>query len=878
MATLGRLTSIFDADTKRFDAGAREVQRGVAGVEKSLTSLSNSSRGFAAGILPGLANISEIIQGIPQIGRLAGGLIRPLTDAAEEGVRLNMVLETAQIGFEGVAGSAKKSQEHIAALMAFGKSSPFRFEGLLEASRFMTAFGFSLDEQIPKLTVWGNALAASGELSAAKVQDVVRAFGQMRMAGRVNAQDMNQLTNANIPGWELLAKAIGKTVAQTRSLAEAGKLEGGQAVEAITAMMGQEPRFKDMMKRMEGTGAGRLSAAQDVIQFAQAKATTTLTQDISTTLGAALQKQNVVGELAGTINMAIAPVSGLIKTAAMGILGGGLTSGFIEGIQSGKDAVKQAVGDFALDGIIGTAKSWLGIQSPSTVFYDMGLMSAEGFALGLKAGFKENPLVEELRRLLEDPRIRAFMEAIKKAEGGAPNRIVGRGGTFSDFSKHPNKVGIRTAAGPSTAAGSYQITATTWRGVSKALGLPDFSEPSQILAALELFRRTGGVAKLQRGDFAGAVKAAGNEWQSLPGSSLGGNYHVSQTKFQGLYNQALTSMSFDGQAVSRNHPLPVSLVGLAGGATGKESGGNVIPGAPLNLERSAPMRSAGGFNFTDVEWTDAKAQLVIKGFKSAESQVIAVTDTVNKLATQVMPRAIDGTNVLGDAALKAAEAQQQQMLGIGEWGNLVIRQTESLTTRLENLRDALPTLGEQMNNILVDLPQGIGNIFGEAVRQWDGTFKGFLTSLAEGVRQTLADIAAQLVSSAITELLVSLGLSALGGIGGGGKSWADFGKAIGFPHRAMGGSVNASQPYIVGEAGAEVFMPASSGQIIPNHRLPGVPSSISRRHQGGQPAQIHYNFNNNFHLPKLPSGSFQQQRSARQNAEMVANFLRHAMT
>src|SRR6185369_7507018 len=488
-----RLVTRFEGDEKPLDRTFQTVERKTQqhltkvellyrGTQGRLNALGSSiSTGSGGGFLPGLGSISEIIQGIPQIGRLAGGLIRPLTDAAEEGIRLNMVLETAKIGFEGVAGSAEKSQKHIEALMAFGKASPFRFEGLLEASRFMTAFGFSLDEQIPKLTIWGNALAASGELSASKVQDVVRAFGQMRTAGRVNAQDMNQLTNANIPGWELLAKAIGKTVEQTRKLAEAGKLEGKAAVEAITAMMATEPRFKDMMKRMEATGAGRLSAAQDIIQFSQAKATESLTQDISTTLGAALQKENIVGQLAGTINSAIAPVSSLIKTAAIGLLGGGVTSGFIEGIQAGKDAVKQAVGDFALDGIIGTAKSWLGIESPSKVFDEMGQMSAEGFNIGFANGLSDfddiierflgriegklskakQRSAENLAKLMErEPEFKPKLIRESQRRGINPDHLlnvmaVETAGSFNPAIKNPN----------SSASGLIQFMADTARSL-----------------------------------------------------------------------------------------------------------------------------------------------------------------------------------------------------------------------------------------------------------------------------------------------------------------------------------------------------------------------------------------------------------------------------
>jgi phage-related minor tail protein len=45
--------------------------------------------------------------------------------------------------------------------------------------------------------------------------------------------------------------------------------------------------------------------------------------------------------------------------------------------------------------------------------------------------------------------------------------------------------------------------------------------------------------------------------------------------------------------------------------------------------------------------------------------------------------------------------------------------------------------------------------------------------------------------------------------------------ALSFPvdMRANGGSVSADSPYIVGERGAELFMPSRSGTIIPNNNI-----------------------------------------------------------
>lgn len=78
-----------------------------------------------------------------------------------------------------------------------------------------------------------------------------------------------------------------------------------------------------------------------------------------------------------------------------------------------------------------------------------------------------------------------LLDTVADKEAKDYNVIVG-GGTFDDYSQHPNVVGMVTAFGPSTAAGKYQITKSTWDKVSEKLGLKDFSPESQDQAALYL--------------------------------------------------------------------------------------------------------------------------------------------------------------------------------------------------------------------------------------------------------------------------------------------------------------------------------------------------------------------------------------------------------
>ena len=67
------------------------------------------------------------------------------------------------------------------------------------------------------------------------------------------------------------------------------------------------------------------------------------------------------------------------------------------------------------------------------------------------------------------------------------------------------------------------------------------------------------------------------------------------------------------------------------------------------------------------------------------------------------------------------------------------------------------------------------------------------------------------------------------------------GTSIGLPGMASGGPVAANQPYIVGERGRELFIPNSSGTIIPNNEL-NSPGSFSGSGRGDN-IEVTFNIN-----------------------------------
>lgn len=78
----------------------------------------------------------------------------------------------------------------------------------------MRAFGFATNEVLPNLQAIGDAVAALGG-DDDKIYRITYALGQMKQAGRVYQNDMMQLANAGIAGYELLSRAVLKDLVKS---------------------------------------------------------------------------------------------------------------------------------------------------------------------------------------------------------------------------------------------------------------------------------------------------------------------------------------------------------------------------------------------------------------------------------------------------------------------------------------------------------------------------------------------------------------------------------------------------------------------------------------------------------------------------------------
>ena len=188
-------------------------QIGTDGVQK----FSNDAMGI-------LGNLQQQIKfGFSQeitreISQALGSILSHFKDGI---IKFNQTLETSTVAFQtlfenqqklqgkdiDVGKATKDSEFMVSSIQSFANLTPFRFPELVEAARKMQAFGFETQEILPNLQAIGDAVAALGGEDD-KIRRITYALGQMRSAGRVYQNDMMQLANAGIAGYDILSRAL----------------------------------------------------------------------------------------------------------------------------------------------------------------------------------------------------------------------------------------------------------------------------------------------------------------------------------------------------------------------------------------------------------------------------------------------------------------------------------------------------------------------------------------------------------------------------------------------------------------------------------------------------------------------------------------------
>lgn len=240
------------------DSGMKKMASSADGAKKRVKSLGDALSKVSAMS----EKLGKAVQGLGSLatGAFAKDIVNGLLGAGAASIKAAAQMRQYEIAFQIMLKSADEGTQMLRDLQKFAAETPFDVPGVVSAGQQLMAFGFKAKEVIPMLTSLGDAAAGLGQ-GTAGVSRLAYALGQMQTSGKLNAQDMMQLTSAGISAWDMLADAAGVSIAEIKDMTSKGMVDSKEAVKVIVAGMNEE--FGGMMAKTSTEVSGLLANIEE---------------------------------------------------------------------------------------------------------------------------------------------------------------------------------------------------------------------------------------------------------------------------------------------------------------------------------------------------------------------------------------------------------------------------------------------------------------------------------------------------------------------------------------------------------------------------------------------------------------------------------------
>jgi len=238
MITAAQLMVEIGADTQ-------EAQNKLASVSQTFKRLAGDGMSLR-NVLGGVLGANLIIGGINALQQLGAEawtayanyerLGNSLTNLVAKELLLKDQSLSMSAAFEQAAPMAKELQSWISRLAI---ESPFDERDVANSFRLAMAYGFTTQESKRMTQAMLDFAAGSGATSDV-MNNIALALGQIRAKGRLSGQEILQLVNAGVDVYGILAEAFGKSTTEITQMIDKGLIP---ADEAVNALIGSFEKF-----------------------------------------------------------------------------------------------------------------------------------------------------------------------------------------------------------------------------------------------------------------------------------------------------------------------------------------------------------------------------------------------------------------------------------------------------------------------------------------------------------------------------------------------------------------------------------------------------------------------------------------------------------
>lgn len=339
----------------------------LAGLKEAAQASTSSIQGTSTAVR-GLESALGTLKGVVA-GAFAVGSITAFGKAALEASANAEVLRkglTFQLG-------ADQADLLISKMKEIGETSAYDGSALIPMARLWVNVGDNAETAISKMNKIVDAGSAYG-LTQEQIQNCTLALTQMAGAGKIDAGNMNQLTNDGIPAWQLLSDAMGMPVEQLRDMASKGDL----TADSLNALWdGLVAKTQGASAEMQGTLMSHFTSLEESAQNSLAGIGDIISKafDVSGILETAGEYVDQFKEHIASINEAIAaggdPATAIInEISAVSPAIGAVVNTALAGFNAIKAVISEnitLIKNIAI-GVTAAVAAYMGIMKAVTVF------------------------------------------------------------------------------------------------------------------------------------------------------------------------------------------------------------------------------------------------------------------------------------------------------------------------------------------------------------------------------------------------------------------------------------------------------------------------------------------------------------------------------
>lgn len=766
-----------------------DVQVRSSGAVNSLRQINTASK-EAQGALEGLKRAAAGLA-LVQVGRQAVQAAASFND-----LQLRLKLLTAQYG-----ETARVQQFAAESARRFGLSNREAAEGVTNIYARLRPLGVSLKDIQSTFTGFNTVARLSGATGA----EASAAFTQLAQAlgsGRLQGDEFRSIAE-QVPGILVaISQQTGVAAGDLKEYAKEGKLTSEIVVAAL--------------RRIETEGAGKIAQIIQQSDVQRFKDFQNAIDDLQIALGNELLP--LVAPLVKDLTNLVRAITGLpepVKNTTIELIRLGVQVLLVKKAFEAIIAIRVAlVGSLAASGAAAaTSASAFGLYANNAKTLAAQSAAASG---------KVNPLVASLQSLAA---LGVITVAINLAVSGLQEFIQARNeiNRLRGQRERGGAAAVFAGAAPAASKQTAQATLKAIRQEQQRLQSPaeiakSFLGPLAPLVGgmTPAARGERGILLKERAAFAQGVlglRTRAEEPSALPpGTPMGagdggggggrGKPRESQvpelTREVALLKQQTQLQGLLGQAaLAKKEDERIRLEGI-----GRET--ELLYQAQAIEQSSVPLAEK---RLGIAKIVEQLAQSQIQ-----TTQELAALDLQQREAGIERVKQIEDEQALLVAKLQGNEAEvilKQQLRDImKDTKGLDEGQVKALLDRNNALRQQLEQ-AEQLKQVYADIGSSIKT----------GVLEGIQGAI-DGTK-TLQEVATNLLGNIANKLLdVAVNLALFGAISGTGTGGGLLGGL--FKKRAMGGSVTAGQPYLVGERGPELFVPGRSGGIAPAGGFGGV--------------------------------------------------------